>query len=81
MSASPAGVFLPLMMKQIGIDPTQSSIMMSTTVTDVVGLSAFLGFALLIQMYLEAISKKGFWFKIAAAARFKPEEYYSISRI
>jgi hypothetical protein len=30
---------------------------------------------------LEAISKKGFWFKIAAAARFKPEAYSSISRI
>jgi len=30
---------------------------------------------------LEAISKIGFWFKIEAAARFEPEEYYSISRI
>jgi hypothetical protein len=26
-------------------------------------------------MGLEAISKKGFWFKIAAGPRFKPEEY------
>jgi hypothetical protein len=32
-------------------------------------------------MVLEAISKKGFWFKIAAGPRFKPEEYLSISRI
>ena len=24
---------------------------------------------------LEAISKNGFWFKVKAAARFKPEEY------
>jgi hypothetical protein len=30
---------------------------------------------------IEAISKIGFWFKVAAAARFKPEEYYSILRI
>jgi hypothetical protein len=28
----------------------------------------------------EAISKNGFWFKIKAAARFNPEEYWSISR-
>jgi hypothetical protein len=30
---------------------------------------------------LEAISKKGFWFKFEAEARFKPEEYTGISRI
>jgi hypothetical protein len=30
---------------------------------------------------LEAISKKGFRVKIAAAARIKPEKYSSISRI
>jgi hypothetical protein len=30
---------------------------------------------------LEAISKKGFWFKIEADARIKPQEYSSISRI
>ena len=30
---------------------------------------------------LEAVSKTGFWFKSEAAARFKPEEYSSISRI
>jgi hypothetical protein len=30
---------------------------------------------------LEAISKKGFWFKIAAGPSFKPEEYLSILRI
>ena len=29
----------------------------------------------------EAISKKGFWFKIEAGPRFKPEEYLSIWRI
>jgi hypothetical protein len=26
-----------------------------------------------IKKWIEAISKKGFWFKIAADARFKPE--------
>jgi len=31
--------------------------------------------------YLEAISKKGFWFKIAAEPSFKPQEYIRISRI
>ena len=30
---------------------------------------------------LEAISKKGFWLKIKAAANIKPEEYTGISRI
>jgi hypothetical protein len=30
---------------------------------------------------LQTISKKGFWFQIAAEAKFKPEAYYSIPRI
>ncbi len=34
-----------------------------------------------IACYSDAISKIGFWFKIEAAARFKPQEYSSISRI
>jgi len=33
------------------------------------------------QLSLEAISKKGFGFKIAAGPSFKPQEYISISRI
>jgi len=36
---------------------------------------------LFARKHLEAISKKGFWFKIAAGPRFKPEEYSRISRI
>ena len=36
---------------------------------------------LAICIFLEAISKNGFWFKVEADARFKPEEYASISRI
>jgi hypothetical protein len=30
---------------------------------------------------IEAISKIGFWFKFAAGTRFKPKEYFRISRI
>jgi len=30
---------------------------------------------------IEAISKNGFWFKVAADARFNPEEYSCILRI
>jgi len=30
---------------------------------------------LVVTVWLEAISKNGFWFKVKAAARFKPEEY------
>ena len=30
---------------------------------------------------LRSYLKIGFWSKIAAAVRFKPEEYYSISKI
>jgi hypothetical protein len=32
-------------------------------------------------MALEAISRIGFWFKIAAGPSLKPQEYLSISRI
>jgi predicted GNAT family acetyltransferase len=32
-------------------------------------------------VYIQAISKKGFWFQIAAEAKFKPEAYSSIPRI
>jgi len=30
---------------------------------------------LVVTAFLEAVSKNGFWFKVKAAARFKPEEY------
>ena len=39
-------------MKKIGIDPAQSSSIILTTVTDVMGFLAFLGFAVLFQNYL-----------------------------
>jgi hypothetical protein len=34
-----------------------------------------------LKTTLEAISKIGFWFKVAAGASFNPQEYLSISRI
>ncbi len=47
-----AGASIPLIMKRVGIDPAQSSSIILTTVTDVVGFIAFLGFAVLFQKYL-----------------------------
>lgn len=50
--AGVSGASIPLIMKKIGIDPAQSSSIILTTVTDVVGFLAFLGFAVLFQEYL-----------------------------
>jgi magnesium transporter len=47
-----SGASIPLLMKRIGIDPAQSSSIVLTTVTDVMGFLAFLGFAVLFQGYL-----------------------------
>ncbi len=47
-----SGASIPLIMKRIGIDPAQSSSIILTTVTDILGFFAFLGFALLFQNYL-----------------------------
>ena len=44
-----AGASIPLIMKKIGIDPAQSSSIILTTVTDVLGFLAFLGFAVIFQ--------------------------------
>jgi magnesium transporter len=44
-----AGAAIPLFMKKIGIDPAQSSSIILTTVTDILGFFAFLGFAVLFQ--------------------------------
>jgi len=49
-----SGAAIPLIMKQVGIDPAQSSSIILTTVTDVLGFLAFLGFAVLFQNYLVA---------------------------
>ena len=47
-----AGAGVPLMMRRIGIDPAQSSSIILTTVTDIMGFVAFLGFAVLFQRFL-----------------------------
>ena len=47
-----SGASIPLIMKRIGIDPAQSSSIILTTVTDVMGFLSFLGFAVLFQSYL-----------------------------
>ncbi|MBD3298877.1 MAG: magnesium transporter [candidate division Zixibacteria bacterium] len=52
IAAGLAGAGIPLLMKAVGIDPAQSSSIILTTVTDVVGFLAFLGFAVLFQGYL-----------------------------
>lgn len=45
MSAAYAGLMLPVMMRRIGIDPALAGGVALTTVTDVIGLVAFLGLA------------------------------------
>ena len=47
-----SGSSIPLVMKKFGLDPAQSSNIILTTVTDVMGFLAFLGFAVLFQNYL-----------------------------
>jgi magnesium transporter len=47
-----SGAAIPLFMKKLGIDPAQSSSIILTTVTDVMGFLAFLGFAVLFQNLL-----------------------------
>ena len=52
IGAGMAGAVIPLGMKRLGFDPAQSSGIFLTTVTDVVGFLAFLGFATLFQAHL-----------------------------
>lgn len=52
VAAGLAGAAIPLTMKAVGLDPAQSSGIILTTVTDVVGFFAFLGLAMLFQSYL-----------------------------
>ncbi|MCB9772219.1 MAG: magnesium transporter [Candidatus Omnitrophica bacterium] len=46
------GALIPLSMKALGMDPAQCSSIILTTITDVMGFFAFLGFAVLFQHYL-----------------------------
>jgi magnesium transporter len=47
-----SGASIPIAMKYAGLDPAQSSSIILTAVTDVVGFFAFLGFAFIFQSYL-----------------------------
>jgi magnesium transporter len=49
LAAGFSGAIIPLAMKALGFDPAQSSSIILTTVTDIVGFFAFLGFAVLFQ--------------------------------
>lgn len=44
-----AGASIPIAMKKLGLDPAQCSSIMLTTVTDIVGFFAFLGFAVVFK--------------------------------
>lgn len=52
MAAGLSGAAIPLLMKRLGLDPAQSSNIILTTVTDVVGFFAFLGIAMLFKSSL-----------------------------
>lgn len=47
-----AGASIPILMRALGLDPAQCSSIILTTVTDVIGFFAFLGFAVLFQNHL-----------------------------
>jgi len=49
LAAGFSGAAIPIAMKSIGLDPAQSSSIILTTVTDVIGFLAFLGFAVVFQ--------------------------------
>jgi magnesium transporter len=51
-AAGLSGASIPLVMKAVGLDPAQCSSIIQTTVTDVVGFFAFLGFAVIFQSHL-----------------------------
>jgi magnesium transporter len=52
VAAGFSGAFIPILLKAFGRDPAQSSSIILTTVTDVVGLAAFLGLGTLLMGYL-----------------------------
>jgi len=52
IAAGLSGAAIPIVMKKLGADPAQSSSIILTTVTDVVGFFSFLSFAVLFQKYL-----------------------------
>jgi magnesium transporter len=51
-AAALSGAAIPLLLKALGRDPAQSASIFLTTVTDIIGFGAFLGFALLFKPML-----------------------------
>ncbi len=51
-AAGLAGASIPLVLRRLGLDPAQSSSIVLTTVTDIVGFAAFLGFASIFMSLL-----------------------------
>ena len=51
-AAGLSGAAIPIIMKSLGFDPAQSSSIVLTTITDVVGFLAFLGFARIFMKFL-----------------------------
>lgn len=47
-----SGASIPILMKKVGLDPAQCSSIILTTITDVIGFVAFLGFAVMFQSFL-----------------------------
>jgi len=47
-----SGALIPILMKAMRLDPAQCSSIILTTITDVIGFMAFLGFAVVFQNYL-----------------------------
>lgn len=52
VAAAFSGVIIPVVLSSLGQDPAQSSSIILTTVTDVVGFFAFLGIATLLSAML-----------------------------
>jgi magnesium transporter len=52
LAAGFSGAAIPILMKGMGLDPAQCSNIILTTVTDVIGFLAFLGFAVVFQSHL-----------------------------
>jgi magnesium transporter len=51
-AAGLAGAGIPLLLRKLRRDPAQSASIFLTTVTDIVGFAAFLGFAVLLMEYI-----------------------------
>lgn len=52
--AGTSGAFVPILLQRFGLDPAQSSSIVLTTITDIVGFMSFLGIATLLAGLLEA---------------------------